>query len=264
MPGKLGLVDIRVEAADAGTKDGGSDAGREAPDHVHDAASGEVDGANVQQGFALEGAQKSLVGPDPVHDNGVDKGGEEEGVGRVGEHAATFSDGSRNDRRGSRGEGELEEEVVEGVLALELSGEEEERGADDLVSVVVLAVSESISERPEGEGADARIQQVFEHNVLHVLRSHRSGTKHGKAGLHHEHQNAAEQNPHNVGGYAHGIDLALEGIDLFAHRLKLQLLADLINRQVGHRWLSVVWSLVFFSLGSTTLLQLVLILGRHV
>jgi hypothetical protein len=68
------------------------------------------------------------------------------------------------------------------IHALELV-EEEEAVAAERVSAAVVAVRKPVAETPKTQRAHAGVEQVLEHDVLRVLRTHAASAEHGEAGL---------------------------------------------------------------------------------
>ncbi len=135
---------IFVEAADAGPDDlRGTERG-DAAGHVHDARPGEVDHTAVEQEVRHrgEGGGPSPSGPAPVHDDGVDEGGQDDRVDDVGVEGHALGDGSGHDGGGGGGERPLEQPERVGVavgegpslLVLEEGALEGEGGRSDKAS----------------------------------------------------------------------------------------------------------------------------------
>mmetsp|Transcript_15676 Transcript_15676/g.51018 ORF Transcript_15676/g.51018 Transcript_15676/m.51018 type:complete len:279 (-) Transcript_15676:92-928(-) len=201
---------VRAEAAEARPEDRRADARGRAADHVDDAAAREVDDADLEPGrLALghEGREEAVAAPDPVDDHGVDEAREDRAVARVRAHGAPLRDGAGDDRRRRRREGELEEPVVEAAVALVAVGEEEVLvPADEPVAAGrVGPVRERVARRPEPRRADARVHEVLEQDVLRILRADGPGAQHGEARLHQEDEDAAVEEPVNVGAGRDGV-----------------------------------------------------------
>ena len=123
------------------------------------------------------------------HD-GVDKACQEGGVEEVGGHLTPLGDGAGDDGRQSAAEGELEEPLLHvDVLHQEEVGVANEGGA---TSGVVAAIGEGVSHAPEGDAAAGGIEEIPQQDVLAVLATDGSGTKHGEARLHEVDEGAAE------------------------------------------------------------------------
>mmetsp|Transcript_27870 Transcript_27870/g.50847 ORF Transcript_27870/g.50847 Transcript_27870/m.50847 type:complete len:482 (-) Transcript_27870:29-1474(-) len=195
--GELVSVGV-VEAADARTEDLGGDEGGDASRHVNDAGAGEVVHAAAEGGIVVKCREESGCTPDGVDDDGVDESREHEGVAEVGLELTTLGDCSRHDGSGRRRERELEEkpdEVSPGGHA-----REEEVGITDeaLLGPIRPAVREGVSDRPKSECASARVEDVLEHDVLDVLLTDGSGTKHGESGLHEENHGGGEEEVEDI------------------------------------------------------------------
>ena len=82
MAGHVDGVAVAVKAAHARADQDTAPHAAEAADHVHDARAGKVDVARVEEvGEAVPAvAHPAVLGPGPVDDDGVDPGGDEEGV----------------------------------------------------------------------------------------------------------------------------------------------------------------------------------------
>ena len=123
------------------------------------------------------------------HD-GVDKASQEGGVEEVGGHLAALGDGAGDDGRQSAAEGELEEPLLHiNVLNEEEVGVANEGGT---TCGIVAAVGKGVSHAPEGNAAAGGIEEIPKQDVLAVLATDGSGTKHGEARLHEVDEGTAE------------------------------------------------------------------------
>mmetsp|Transcript_13757 Transcript_13757/g.35109 ORF Transcript_13757/g.35109 Transcript_13757/m.35109 type:complete len:295 (+) Transcript_13757:562-1446(+) len=126
-------VALGVEATKTGPDDDGAHQAGKAADHVDDAAAGKVNHAGAEEKIiGLEGGEPPLSRPDPVGDDGVDKGAEEEGVAEVGVERGALGDRAGHDGGGGGGEGPLEEKEVEAVRAPGASAEIGEVGEGEV------------------------------------------------------------------------------------------------------------------------------------
>jgi len=108
-------------------------------------------------------------------------------VAQVGSHLTALGDGTGNNGSSSGGESKLEE--PESVVVIEVT--EAELGiTDEGNSGLVTAIRNSPTNGVEPDGSTTGIEQVLEHDVLHILLTDTASTKHGKAGLHHEHNSS--------------------------------------------------------------------------
>ena len=182
-----------LEAAATGTKDLGGDEGSVASSHVDNTGSSEVDHANATERVRVESGNKARRRPDGAHDDGVNKGGEEEGVCNVGRHLAALGDGTGNDGGSSGSEGPLEEEgdvcVTDhfvGVSTLDVP--DKEHTATNKSGT--FTVGEGISDGPESDGSSAGVEEILEHDILDILLTDGTGTEHGEASLHEENESS--------------------------------------------------------------------------
>ena len=188
---------IGSKATGARTDDHGAHQTSETTNHVDDARAGEVVHANVSDLVAqsVASAQPArATTPGPVHDDRVHEGGEEERVAEVRLELGAFGDRARHDRRRRSGERPLEQVHRQfarsgDVLHREVTGTDER--------VFLLSgrrpERETVAKQEPRDGADARVEHVFNQNVLRVLASHGSGAQHREAGLHEEHQEGVRQ-----------------------------------------------------------------------
>mmetsp|Transcript_2411 Transcript_2411/g.8100 ORF Transcript_2411/g.8100 Transcript_2411/m.8100 type:complete len:536 (+) Transcript_2411:109-1716(+) len=216
----------RIKAANPGPQDGRGHE-RDGPSHeVDHPASRKVDDAGFDpdawRSILSERREPSVAGPDPVHHDGVDEPGDEDGVDDVPEEGAPLGDGAGHDGGRGCGEGPLEEPPREGHdfgldgpfwgdvqarVRLRVAGsvpldEEEAVRPDEPVglaaAVVPAAVREGEPEGPPHEGACGEVHDVLDHQILRVLGSNGSHLEHGEAGLHDEDQERGKQEPQVV------------------------------------------------------------------
>ena len=162
---------------------------------MHDAGAREVNHRLLV--LVAPGGQPAVSVPHPVHDDGVDERGEQEGVAEVRGELRALRHGAGGDGRRGGGEGPLEDEplpVGEAAVRLVL-GEEEGAGTDKRrgLAVIVHAVRDAPAEEVEGHAPDAGVEHVLDQNVHHVLRAHGAGAEHGEARLHEEHEERADE-----------------------------------------------------------------------
>ena len=125
-----------------------------------------------------------------MDDNRVDKTSQEKGVANVGLHLTALGN-STGDNGGSGGsEGELEKPADVGIVGINLVTEVVVDSTEEgiLVSSVAITVGNGVSNGIKADGTTTGIKDILEHDILHVLGTDRSGTKHGETSLHHEHE----------------------------------------------------------------------------
>ena len=160
--------------------------------------SGEVNNTNVTPRVITESGQETASGPDGSDNNGVDESSKEDRVAQVSLHLAAFGDGTGNNGGGSGSESELEEPSDEVTSRGEVT-DEEVLGTNKVgVSRGVVVVGESVTDGVETEGTSASIQQVLQHDILDVLLTNGSSTKHGESGLHQENKSSGEEKEEDV------------------------------------------------------------------
>jgi hypothetical protein len=142
--------------------------------------------------FSSEGAQESISSPDRVDNDRVHECGKEDGVAQVGRHLATFSDGTGHNSGSSSSESKLEEKGnVRITVSLDIDISKEEASVSDETEILVVAirvtVRKCVSDRPETKSSTASIEQVFQHDILHILLANGTSAKHGETRLHEEH-----------------------------------------------------------------------------
>mmetsp|Transcript_54471 Transcript_54471/g.133147 ORF Transcript_54471/g.133147 Transcript_54471/m.133147 type:complete len:356 (-) Transcript_54471:181-1248(-) len=188
---------------------------RPATDSVHDARASEIDHAIGLRVVAKDGtcvtvrirastpSREPSCAPHPVHDDGVDEGGDEDGVDEVGRDLAALRHAARHDRGGSSSESPLKEERCPSVLPPRAP-----RPVIDLRQGKVglsnhatgrLAVGEAVANEPEHDGCARGIEDVLEEDVDHVLAGDGARLEHAEAGLHEEDERAAQHQPQQVG-----------------------------------------------------------------
>eukprot|EP00754_Rhynchopus_humris_P020840 Rhum_TRINITY_DN14715_c8_g1::Rhum_TRINITY_DN14715_c8_g1_i1::g.111290::m.111290 len=167
--------------------------GNHAAVHVHHKRAGEVDGA---QGPEPPLVSVPVVGPHPVHHDGVVEGADHRCDGVVGNDRDAFGDGTGHNGRcggevheheqvarlhGRLGEGEGPHEAVEGLSRLRHVGE--------------LRAEDEPQQRPHGA-----VAKVLEGDGDHVHGPHATCLEKGKSDLHREDEEAGCQHPHRVDG----------------------------------------------------------------
>ena len=196
-------ADLAVGAvlAEARAHDDRAHEAGDAANRVHDAGAGEVDVAVAQPGVTIgEGAHPRVRVPAPVHHDGVDEAGDDDGVDEVGRVLRPSGQRPCHDGGGGGGEGELEEPVGVAVARLRQFVEGEVAEPDELVRGVAYAVGESPANEPEGDTADTGVDHVLHQDVRRLLRADEARREHGEAGLHEEHKEARDQQPGGVDG----------------------------------------------------------------
>mmetsp|Transcript_5020 Transcript_5020/g.7620 ORF Transcript_5020/g.7620 Transcript_5020/m.7620 type:complete len:221 (-) Transcript_5020:201-863(-) len=132
-----------------------------------------------------EGGQEPTAAPHPVGSQGEDEGGDGEGVGAVHSKGGALGHGARDDGGGGGAEAPGEEplgpvrgqvrgcargrppEVVprQGKLVLA----HETRAVSALLSVLIIAKCNSVSNKPPHEGSNTSIKCIFQQNSLNSL-----------------------------------------------------------------------------------------------
>ena len=189
---------IGSKATGARTDDHGAHQTSETANHVDDARAGEVVHAGASdllaQSVASAQPAGAVHGPDPVHDDRIDEGGEKERVAEVRLKLGAFRDGARHDRRARGGERPLEQVPREHVGAADVLHRPVTRTNERVRSSPGAGPErETVAKQEPRDGADARVEHVFKQNVLRVLASHRPSAQHREAGLHEKHQEGARQ-----------------------------------------------------------------------
>lgn len=176
-----------VETSTARSKDDGGNQSCYSSSHVDNTRSCEINDTNVTESITAEGSEESIATPDGVDNHWINKSGEEKRVAQVSGHLASLGNSSSNNGGSCGGKGELEEpSMVGGKVNKEKVGVSNE----GLVRVVITTVSKGETDSEETNGTTTGIQQVLQHNVLDVLLTDRSGTKHGETGLHEENESS--------------------------------------------------------------------------
>ena len=187
----VGVAIMIIKAANAGAEDDSHDQGDHTAGHVDRSRTSEVDDSTAPEGIGVGVGQKSVDRPEAVRHNRVDKACQEGGVEEVGGHLAALGDGAGDDGRQSAAEGELEEPLLHvDVLHEEEVGVTNEGGA---TCGIVAAIGEGVSHAPEGNAAAGGIEEIPQQDVLAVLATDGSGTKHGEARLHEVDEGAVEE-----------------------------------------------------------------------
>ena len=187
---------VRSKSAGARTDDPGTHQASDAASHVHNAGTGEIKHAAAKKEGTVRAprAKPAFSGPAPVNDSRVDKGGEEEGVAEVGFKLGALGDGARDDRRGGGRERPLEQVHADIVSVRDPLHRKVARTQEGVrLGAISRAKGETVAKEKPGERADARVEHVFNQNVLRVLRTHRTSAEHGETGLHEEDQVRARQ-----------------------------------------------------------------------
>ena len=181
-----GVAILVVEAALTGTKDDSSDKGGGSSSHVHDTGSGKVNISYTTEGVVTEGGQETVGTPDGTDNDRVDETSKEDGVAEVGRHLTTFGNCTGDDGGSSGGEGELEEPSDEVTSRLEVTAEETGSSNEVLFSGGVGVIGEGVTDGPESEGTTTSIEEILKHDILDILLTDGTSTKHGETRLHQE------------------------------------------------------------------------------
>ena len=174
---------VRRESTGARSDDGGADQTSDATSHVHDARSGEIEHATAGEKRPTPVArctpprtEPALTGPAPVHDDRVDERAEKEGVAEVRLKLGAFRDGARHDRRRRSGKRPLEQ-IHRDILLRRNPLHRKVAATDERVhpsSVAGLTKSKAVAQIKPRQRANARVEHIFNQNILRVLASHRS------------------------------------------------------------------------------------------
>ncbi len=105
---------------------------------------------------------------------------------------------------GGGGECELEEPADQACSIVNVVKDEVSVTNEGQLGAIGTSVGEGITDSPESNSTSTSIQNILEHDILHVLSTDRSGTEHGKTSLHEEdHRSGKEEVEHiktSVGG----------------------------------------------------------------
>mmetsp|Transcript_54472 Transcript_54472/g.133155 ORF Transcript_54472/g.133155 Transcript_54472/m.133155 type:complete len:376 (-) Transcript_54472:64-1191(-) len=188
---------------------------RPATDSVHDARASEVDhtvgllveaddGAGVAVGVGARAPGREEAGaPHPVHNDGVDEGGDEDRVHEVGLDLAALRHGAGHDGGGGARERPLEEPrlprvgVGAATAGAVVDVNDAEVGLAD-ETALGLAIGEAVAKEPVAHGGPRGVEHVLEEDVLHVLARDGARLEHAEASLHEEHKGAAQDEPAHV------------------------------------------------------------------
>mmetsp|Transcript_36214 Transcript_36214/g.55353 ORF Transcript_36214/g.55353 Transcript_36214/m.55353 type:complete len:260 (-) Transcript_36214:117-896(-) len=209
-----------VKSARSGAENVSGDEGGESAREVHDSAPGKVYHARAPERLLLVGAEEAVLAPDGVHDDGVHKAGEERGVEKVRRHLTALRESARDDGGGRGGKRKLKEPkgVVLHVHEEKVARADESGGPAE----VVPAVRECVADGVEAQRSAARIEQVLEHGVLHVLNAHGARAEHGEPRLHEEHQRRRVDEEELVDADAgHFVVLVGRGGDALQHLVRV-------------------------------------------
>ena len=171
--------------------------GQPAADRVDDRRTGEV--VEAQGLDPTDGFRTVQTAPHPVARHRVDERGDERRVDQVAAELDALRHRARDDRRGRRGEHGLEEEErpVPGSLARE-DARHAEAAPAERAAQLRGAEHERRADEVEHDRAEREVHQVLHHDVRRVLRPREARLDERKARLHDEHEDAAEERPHDV------------------------------------------------------------------
>jgi hypothetical protein len=192
-------------APEAGPEDDRAGEGDHAAHRVDDGRAGEV----AEPHAVVGGLQEPARPPGPVAEDRVDETADEKAVDEVAPEVGASDHCSRGDRRAGVGKGELEqperhERDADGtgqVVGRRGATEEEELMTDDPVAA---AEHEGEAERPEEQGAQARVDDALLKDVDHFTGPGEPRLEHHEAGLHEEHEERRGEGPRRVDA-AHGV-----------------------------------------------------------
>ena len=133
-----------------------------------------------------------------MHNNGVNKSREHEGVGNVGLELAPLSNSSSNDGGGGGSEGKLEEKSDQLISSMHIDKEKVLVPNEGFEAAIGSSVRKGITDTPESNSTSTGIQDVLEHDILDVLSTDGSGAKHGKTSLHEEYHCSGEEEVEHI------------------------------------------------------------------
>jgi len=154
-----------------------------------------------------------------VHNNGVDKSREHERVANVGLKLAPLGDSSSHDSGGGGGEGKLKEPTDQTSSIVDVFKDKVDVTDEGNLGGISVTICKSITGCPESNSTFACIQDVLEHDVLDVLGTDRTGTKHGKTSLHEEDHCTGKEEVEHIESSIGGGDALADGGDAFAEAL---------------------------------------------
>jgi hypothetical protein len=162
-----------------------------AADRMHHHRAGEVVELFTEAGFQRGLDAVGLVPGDALEER-VDEADQQEGGGELRAEARAFGDAAGDDGRDRRSEGQQEEELGEFIAALLHQG----FGAGE----EMYAVGDAVADEEVGQGRDRKVAQDLDQRIDLVLLAHRAQLQKGKAGMHGQDHDGAEQNEQYVGG----------------------------------------------------------------
>mmetsp|Transcript_21207 Transcript_21207/g.47127 ORF Transcript_21207/g.47127 Transcript_21207/m.47127 type:complete len:249 (-) Transcript_21207:141-887(-) len=198
------LVSVGViETSDTRTKNLGGDEGGHSSSHVDHTASGEVVHAASKSRVVVESSDESRRTPDGVYHDRVDETSQHDRVAKVGLELAALCYGTSHDGGSSSGEGKLEEPPDVVPARRGVTQEEVRRANEPLLARVGSTVGEGVPDRPEPKSTTARVEDVLEHDIFHVLLADGPGTEHGETALHEEDHSPGEQQVEDIESRRH-------------------------------------------------------------
>ena len=181
----------RVAAASAQVERGdeAADAGRD----VHDGATREVDGPELEQ--------EAIRRPDPVRQRAVHEHAPQGDEDDVAAEPDALGEGARDEGRGDDGELALEHgehEVGDAVAAdraVDAAEEHEPRIPADPAAQRVRAEGEGVADHDPDDAHDGHRGEAVQHRAQDVLRAHQAAVEHGQAGHHEQHEGRRGEHP---------------------------------------------------------------------
>ena len=191
-----GMTGDRIDAAvlivlaNSRSKQRGTDQSADAADHVYTGGTGEVMEAKLGEPAAA---------PDPVSGDRIDQERNDHGINAVRGEFRAFCHRARDDRRRSRTEDGLEEEIDQrriACIARVIVSDEEIRRTDDTADIG--AEHEPEAQDPENDGAQRKVHEILHDDVACILRSREPCLHHRKPRLHEEDQDSPQQCPGRI------------------------------------------------------------------
>jgi hypothetical protein len=178
-------------AAAPGTQQQNGGQGDPAADGMHHHRAGEVMELGTEGGFQ-PGLDAQVVVPGNALKKGIDKAHQQEGGDALGVEARPLGDATGDDGRDGCREGEQEEELDHLVAALlgQYLGAGEEVGT----------VGHGVADEEVGEGRDTEIRQDLDQGIDLVLLADGAEFEKGKAGVHGQHHDGAQQDEEDIAG----------------------------------------------------------------
>ena len=162
-----------------------------AADRVHHDGAGEIMELFAEAGLEPGLDAVSLV-PGDALEEGVDEADQQEGGGQLRAEARALGDAAGNDGRDRRGEGQQEKELGQ----LEAAFLHQGFGAGKEIH----AVGDAVADEEVGQGRYRKVGEDLDQRIDLVLLAHRAQFEKGKAGVHGQDHDGAEQDEQYIGG----------------------------------------------------------------